>query len=158
MSTVLDRMHKCTAAQSKQRRKDFCCAFYCFRRFLLYWRAFTLPVGSVRRPSPVSHQKRGSRGFGGGTRNRGGHGGTPYDRQIIDPQPPSPPSECVLPPAPQAGGTHSPGGEGGGNGGQYFGTERYRIGLLQYNLSTTIPLLCCWGEVVQGDPDLEVFQ
>ena len=60
-----------------------------------YWRGFTSPVGSVRRPTPKnirgghSGRGRGDRGrglrgvggsFGGGSRNRGGHGGTPYDR------------------------------------------------------------------------------
>jgi hypothetical protein len=35
--------------------------------------------------------------------------------QNIDPPPPSPPGECVLPSPPnKGGGTHSPGGEGGG--------------------------------------------
>ncbi len=38
--------------------------------------------------------------------------------QNIDPPPPSPSRECV-PPHQRRGGTHSPGGEGGG--GQYFG-------------------------------------
>ncbi len=33
--------------------------------------------------------------------------------QNIDPPPPSPPSECVLPRT-KGGGVHSPGGEGGG--------------------------------------------
>ncbi len=40
----------------------------------------------------------------------------------IGPPPPSPPSECVLPPAPKTGGTHAPDGEG--VGGQYFGRRQ----------------------------------
>jgi hypothetical protein len=38
------------------------------------------------------------------------------------PSPPSPPSECVLPPHQRRGGTHSLGGEG--EGGQYFGRRQ----------------------------------
>ncbi len=58
--------------------------------------------------------------------------------QNIDPPPlPSPPSECVLPPAPKAGDTHSPGGDWwGGWGVNILEDARNTIGLLQYNLST----------------------
>jgi hypothetical protein len=56
-------------------------------------------------------------------------------QNIDPPPPPSPPSECVLPyPAPKAGGTHSPGGEGVGS--QYLEDARHWIGLLQFNPST----------------------
>jgi hypothetical protein len=53
----------------------------------------------------------------------------------IDPPLPSPPGECVLPPTTKAGGTHSPGGEGGG-GSIFWKTKD--IGLASYsnNLST----------------------
>jgi hypothetical protein len=54
--------------------------------------------------------------------------------QNIDPPTPSPPSECVLRRTKGRGGTHSPGGEGGGV--NILGDARHRIGLLQYNLST----------------------
>jgi hypothetical protein len=41
--------------------------------------------------------------------------------RTIDPPPtPSPPSECVLPPHQRRGGTHSPGGERGGDGESIF--------------------------------------
>jgi hypothetical protein len=56
--------------------------------------------------------------------------------QKIDPHLPLPQRVCP-PPAPKAGGTHSPGGEGVGC--QYFiilEDAKHRIGLLQYNLST----------------------
>jgi hypothetical protein len=58
--------------------------------------------------------------------------------QNIYSPPPSPPGECVLPlphPPTKAGGTHSPGGEGGG--GSIFWKTR-DIGLPSYsnNLST----------------------
>ncbi len=56
--------------------------------------------------------------------------------QNIDPPPPSPPSECVLPPHQRRWGVHTRRAVRG-VGGQYFGRrQRYRIGLLQYNLST----------------------
>jgi hypothetical protein len=56
--------------------------------------------------------------------------------QNIDPPPPSPPVECVLPPT-KAGCTHSPGGEG--DGGSIFWETR-DIGLPSYsnNLSTVV--------------------
>ncbi len=53
--------------------------------------------------------------------------------QNIDPPPPSPPSECVLPPHQRRGGTHSPGGEGVGV--NILEDARHWIGLLQYNLT-----------------------
>ncbi len=55
--------------------------------------------------------------------------------RTIDPPTPSPPSECVLPPAPKAGDTHSPGGEGVG-GGNNSEDARHWISLLQYNSFT----------------------
>ncbi len=59
--------------------------------------------------------------------------------KILTPPPPSPPGECVLTPT-KAGGTHSPGGEGGG--GSIFWKTR-DIGLPSYsnNLSTVLPLV-----------------
>jgi hypothetical protein len=86
MSTVLDRMSKF----SKEEKISAAPIFVSGGSF--YWRGFTSPVGSVRRPTPATQNIRGGRsgrgrassGFGGsfgsGTRNRGGHGGTPYDR------------------------------------------------------------------------------
>ncbi len=53
--------------------------------------------------------------------------------QNIDPPPPSPPSECVLTPAPKAGG-----GEGGVNS---LEDASHRIGLLQSNLSKSHELI-----------------
>ncbi len=53
--------------------------------------------------------------------------------QKIDSHPLSTQRVCP-PPAPMAGGTHSPGGEG--VGGQYLEYARHWIGLLQYNPST----------------------
>jgi hypothetical protein len=50
--------------------------------------------------------------------------------QNIDPPRPSPPGECVLPPQQRRGGTHSPGGEGGG-GVNILEDERHMIVLLQ---------------------------
>ncbi len=69
--------------------------------------------------------------------------GNPMSRVFhnIDPSPPSPPGECVLPPPPtKAGGTHSPGEEGGG--GSIFWKTR-DIGLPSYsnNLSTSSMIL-----------------
>jgi hypothetical protein len=60
--------------------------------------------------------------------------------QNIDP-PPTPLStqRVCPPPAPKAGGTHSPGGEGGG-GVNILEDASHRIGLLQYNLSTPRPI------------------
>ncbi len=56
--------------------------------------------------------------------------------QNIDPPYPSPPSECVLPPLPQAeGGGYTLGGVEGG-GVIILEDARHWIGLLQYNLST----------------------
>jgi hypothetical protein len=51
--------------------------------------------------------------------------------QNIDLPPPSPPSECVLPPQQRRGGTHSPGGEGVG-GSIFWKTPA--IGLASYSL------------------------
>ncbi len=56
--------------------------------------------------------------------------------QTIDPPPPSPPSECVLPPHQRRGVTHSPGGEGG-RGSIFWKTPD--IGLASYRL---IPIRC----------------
>ncbi len=57
------------------------------------------------------------------------------------PHPPSPPSECVLPPVPKAGGTHSPGGEG--HGGSIF-WKTPGIGLASYNnLSSLYVISSC---------------
>ncbi len=66
--------------------------------------------------------------------------------QNIDPPPPSPPGECVLPPPTKAGGTHSPGGKGGW-GVNILEDERYRISPLTVNnLSTIVPkLILCWS-------------
>jgi hypothetical protein len=63
--------------------------------------------------------------------------------QNIDPPPPSPTGECVLRPQQRRGGTHSPGGEGGG--GSIFWKSR-DIGLPSYsnNLSTENMFLCLW--------------
>jgi hypothetical protein len=52
------------------------------------------------------------------------------------PPTPSPPIECVLPPHQRLGGTHSPGGEEVGGGGNILEDARHCIGLLQYNPST----------------------
>jgi hypothetical protein len=56
--------------------------------------------------------------------------------QNIDPQPPSPPSECVLPPH-QRRGVHTR-RLGRGWGANILEDARYWIGLLQYNLSTIV--------------------
>ncbi len=54
--------------------------------------------------------------------------------QNIDPPSPSPPGECVLPPT-KAGGTHSPGGEGGG-GSIFWKTQDIGLAYYSNNLST----------------------
>jgi hypothetical protein len=85
MSTILERMNK----EGREGKKSAAPIFVSGGSY--YWRGFTSPMGSVRRPT-ISTQNirgRGARGrsfsgvggsFGGGPRNRGGHGGTPYDR------------------------------------------------------------------------------
>ncbi len=50
--------------------------------------------------------------------------------QNIDPPPPSPPGECVLPPHQRGGGTPSPGGGGWGWGVNILKDVRHWIGLL----------------------------
>ncbi len=60
--------------------------------------------------------------------------------QNIDPPPPSPPSECVLPPH-QRRGVHTRRAVGGWGGGvNILEDARHWIGLLRYNLSTPPPL------------------
>jgi hypothetical protein len=54
--------------------------------------------------------------------------------QNIDPHPLSPQRVCP-PPAPKAGGTHLPGGDGERVGVNILEDARHWIGLLQYNLS-----------------------
>ncbi len=63
--------------------------------------------------------------------------------QNIDPSPPSPPSECVLPPhqGGGGGGTHTPGGEGVGV--NILEDARHWIDLLQNNLSTPSTINLC---------------
>ncbi len=56
--------------------------------------------------------------------------------QNIDPQSPSPPSECVLLPHPRRGGVHTHRGRWGG-GGSIFGRRQSDIGLASYSI---IPL------------------
>ncbi len=61
--------------------------------------------------------------------------------QNIDLPPPSPPSECVLPPHQRRGGTHKPGGEG--VGGSIFRKTR-DIGLASYSIiSLRLSLSIC---------------
>jgi hypothetical protein len=70
--------------------------------------------------------------------------------QNIDSPPPSPPSECVLPPHKRRGGTHSPVGEGGA--GHIMEDARHRIDFIQYNLSKSVinaMLLCSKGFIVK---------
>ena len=54
--------------------------------------------------------------------------------RTIDPPPPLHPASVSSPPAPKAGGTHSPGGEGVGV--TISEDARHWMGLLQYNPST----------------------
>ncbi len=88
MSKVLDRMLK----DSKDGKISSAAPIF-VSGGSYYWRGFSSPVGSVRRPTSSSQSTRGggrgSRGrgfsgfggsFAGDSRSRGGHGGTPYDR------------------------------------------------------------------------------
>jgi hypothetical protein len=61
--------------------------------------------------------------------------------QNIDPPPPSPPSECVLPPHQRRVVHTRRAGGGWGWGVNILEDARHRIGLLQYNLSTGAPLI-----------------
>ncbi len=58
--------------------------------------------------------------------------------QIYWPPTPLSTQRVCPPPAPKAGGTHSPGGGGGGV--NILEDARHWIGLLQYNLSMPLPL------------------
>jgi uncharacterized membrane protein YgcG len=91
MANILDRMSKAGKDEKS------CSAPILVSGGSFYWRGFTSPAGSIRRPHLTSMNTRGGRGgrgrgsggrafagvggsFGGGSRNRSGHGGTPYDR------------------------------------------------------------------------------
>jgi hypothetical protein len=73
--------------------------------------------------------------------------------QTIDPPPPSPPGECVLPPQ-QWRGVHTRGAEGGGWGSIFWKTRD--IGLASYsnNLSTppTLPPHLIWSAGYPSEP------